>query len=106
MFRLGSFLMMIVLTAPMVRECCLPVQHSFPCHEQKHTDDITCDANPQAVTVSKSALDVRISLAFDMLRLHQATPASASAIGQIPARAGLDASPPTDIYFRTGALLI
>jgi hypothetical protein len=106
MFRLGSFLMMIVLTAPMVRDCCLPVTHSFPCHEQKHTDDITCDVNLQAITVTKPALAVGLSLAFDRAAFHQAMPELASAIRQIPLRTGLNASPPTDIYIRTGALLI
>jgi hypothetical protein len=106
MLRLGSFLMMIVLTAPMVRDCCVPIQHVFPCHEQGQTDDITCNANLQAITVNKPALDVRLSLAFDMPMLHQATPALASAILQIPTGTGRDNTPPTDIYIRTGALLI
>jgi hypothetical protein len=98
--------MMIVLTAPMVRDCCLPVQHSFPCHEQKHTDDITCDANLQAITANKPTLAFRLSLAFDMPVLHQARPTLPSAIQQIPTRTGHEAAPPTDIYIRTRALLI
>ena len=106
MFQLGSLLMMIVLTAPMVRDCCLPVTHSLPCHEQKHTGDITCDPNLLATTVNKPPLADRLSLALEMLALHQASRSLATPIRQIPPRIGPDDSPPIDLYIRTGALLI
>jgi hypothetical protein len=106
MFRLGSFLMMIVLAAPMVRECCLPIVHAFPCHESKPTDDITCSASLQAIAETKAATGIRPSPVLVLPALYPVSLAFAVAELRTSARTDLNPSPPIDIYIRTGALLI
>jgi hypothetical protein len=54
--RLGSLLTILLLVAPTVRDCCLPVAQSQPCHESKHHTDVTCSAVRQAIADNKEAV--------------------------------------------------
>jgi hypothetical protein len=62
MLRVCSFLMMILLTTPIVRDCCLPVTQVSPCHESKHTDDEKCFSNQQATAETKGVVAFKITL--------------------------------------------
>ena len=57
MSRLGIVLLMLLMTWPMVRDCCLPVTHNLPCHESKPkpTDASTCFSTQEAIAETKSA---------------------------------------------------
>src|SRR5437667_11912671 len=57
MSRLGTVLLMLLMTWPMVRDCCLPVTHNLPCHESKpkHADDATCFSTQEAIAETKTA---------------------------------------------------
>ncbi len=57
MSQVGTVLLMLLMTWPMVRDCCLPVTHSLPCHESKPkpTDDATCFSTQEAIAESKAA---------------------------------------------------
>jgi hypothetical protein len=106
MWRFGSLLTMLLLTAPMVRDCCLPVTHSLPCHGARHTDDVTCSSNAQAIAESKPALGVYVSV-----QSHAGVAGDAHSTTFPQVRWMADgiihtAIPATDIYLHTGALLI
>ena len=107
MLRVGSFLMMVLLAAPMVRDCCLPVTHSLPCHESKHADDEDCFSNQQAIAETKSVAAVTIALDHwfpSVAVLHSGCfPVVRDAAYEV-ARTRLHDG--TDLYLRTGALLI
>src|SRR5215510_11890259 len=64
MLRLGSLVMVFLVTVPMVRDCCLPVTQRLPCHETQHTDDVTCFSNQQAIAETKTALGVSSSIDY------------------------------------------
>ena len=57
MSRLGIVLLMLLMTWPMVRDCCLPVTHNLPCHESKPkpADDATCFSTQEAIAETKTA---------------------------------------------------
>jgi hypothetical protein len=107
MTRLGALLIILFLIAPMVRECCLPVTPTLPCHETRHADDLSCASNQPAIAVTKAAVGMGPSLlCYDL-------PATLDAKSAFPARHGWMAdnvtpspTPPSDLYLRTGALLI
>src|SRR5437773_11188255 len=78
MLRIGSLLMMILLTAPIVRDCCLPIAAPLPCH-QSHRDsrpasDMSCAATLQAVSETKAGMTIKHWIVF---RLPGAAPESA-----------------------------
>jgi hypothetical protein len=105
MLRLGSLLMMILLTAPMVRDCCLPVAHVLPCHESKQRDDVTCFTTLQAIAETKTALaasslDHRDAIADDAIFVVLTQ--TRRALGRVRLAPTLA----SDIYLRTCALLI
>jgi len=106
MLRITSFVMMILLTAPMVRECCLPVTHALPCHESKQTDDVTCASNQQAITESKTVAALRSSIVSTQPVTNFAAPERITEIRAAENVFEVAYPPPTDIYLRTGALLI
>src|SRR5438046_8915270 len=56
MSRLGTVLLMLLMTWPMVRDCCLPVTHALPCHESQPepTDDTTCFSTQEASAATKT----------------------------------------------------
>src|SRR5262249_34678941 len=68
MLRLGSLLMIFLVTVPLARDCCLALAQLPPCHESKHTDDVTCFSNQQAIetktALPDSAIDYRCAI-FD-----------------------------------------
>ena len=106
MLRIGSFLMMVLLTAPMVRDCCLPVTHALPCHQSNHSAEVSCFAEPQAIAETKSNAAIRFSVEYEL-------PADNAPFSPVfdpmlcaAHAAGLCALAITDIYLRTGALLI
>jgi hypothetical protein len=106
MRRFGLVLMMLVLIWPMVRDCCLSVTHSLPCHGSKHTEDVACASNQQAIAEAKAALTAKY---FAGYRLPIADCSYSGALAHV--RSVVDATaagsaPTTDIYLRTGALLI
>jgi len=107
MLRVGSFLMMILLAAPMVRDCCLPITHALPCHESKPADDEACFSNQQAIAATKDIAAFKIAIdhwfpsaavihseGFPELR------DAAREVARAHSRDGID------LYLRTGALLI
>jgi hypothetical protein len=103
----GSFLMMFVLAVPMVRDCCLPVIHSGPpCHESTHRDDATCASNEQAVAETKTTLVVSSSIEHTRPIVDLADPGTVQRIRLTADAFGFVYTPTTDIYLRTGALLI
>jgi hypothetical protein len=106
MLRLGSILLIFLLTVPIVRDCCLPVIHTPQCHESKRTDDVTCSASEQAITETKAAFarnttsDCELPVAdetyFGVLTCTRSAPTPITAL----------IIPSFDLYLRTGALLI
>jgi hypothetical protein len=105
MLRFGSLLMIFLVTVPLARDCCLPVAQLPPCHESKHTDDVTCLSNQQAIAETKTALpdssiDNRCAISDDPIS------AILTQIQRAPDRVTLLLIPTADIYLRTGALLI
>ena len=97
--------MLVVLAFPMVRECCLPVTRALPCHETKHTVDLTCYSNQQVIE-TKLALGLGSSGPYET----PIAPEKVFAFGldnrKISTTSVFDLTSPSDIYLRTGALLI
>lgn len=104
-FRIGTFAMMLLLGAPMVRDCCLPLTSAPPCHPSKQTDDMTCASSLQAITQNKAAA-VRLFVADRLPVTCGAESMLLPAVSR-PLEKNT-ASPPLlrDLYLRTGALLI
>src|SRR5688572_8099901 len=104
MLRFGSFLMMLLLTVPIVRECCLPVAHTPPCHQSKQADEVTCYSE-QAVTETKTFFsgDARME---SHVRNADAMPAILPNVCGQTNRIVLTSLPAIHIYLRTSALLI
>ena len=105
MVRLGSLLMIFLVTVPLARDCCLPVAQLPPCHESKHTDDVTCFSNHQAIAETKTALldssiDHRCGISNDPISAILTQIQSASA------RVTLVSTPTDDICLRIRVLLI
>jgi len=107
MFRLGSLLMMVLLTVPIVRDCCLPVVHTPQCNDSNRTEDVTCSSNQQAITETRAdvalnaAVDCEISIAANM---YSAMPTHTRSAAERIATAATPATP--DLYLRNGVLLI
>jgi hypothetical protein len=83
----------------------MPVAPLPPCHESKHTDDVTCFSNQQAIAETKTALadsciDHRCAISDDPIS------AILPQIQRASDRATVLPTPTGDIYLRTGALLI
>jgi len=107
LFRIASFAMMFIVTAPMVRDCCLPLTTPPPCHQSSHRDDLTCASNLQAITKSKTANAFRLSVSFNDLpvALHSGLAVSPTP-SQLCEQATAWLPPPIDLYLRAGVLLI
>ena len=108
MTRLSSLSIILFLIMPMVRECCLPVTPTLPCHETRRTDDLSCTSNQQAIFEGKAAPDMRATvLWYDLPAMHLAIPAVVPPLHVWVAEDITTYSPPpSDLYLRTGALLI
>jgi hypothetical protein len=107
MTRSGALLIVLFLIAPMMRECCLPVIPSLPCHETKQTDDLSCASNQQAIAEANAAIRMRPSLqCSDLPTTHDAKSALPAAHGWVANKTTPSPTPPGDLYLRTGALLI
>jgi hypothetical protein len=98
--------MVVVLTAPLARECCLPVTQASLCHETKQNSDLTCSSNPQAIAVTKVALGLGLSRPYEAAIASEATFAFVLNNRVVSTTRGFGPTPPSDIYLRTGALLI
>jgi hypothetical protein len=107
MLRVGSFLMVILVTTPMVRDCCLPVTQVSSCHESKHTDDEKCFSNQQAIAETKGAVAFKITLDHwfpsDGILHPGDLPLVRLAAYEVARAHPLDGM---DLYLHTGALLI
>ena len=106
MFRVVSVLMMLLVGMPFVRDCCLPVTHSLPCHESKHTDDTTCASGQQAIAATKTALGISSSIEYVVQVANAAKSAILTRVRRSLEMDALAARPAIDIYLRTGTLLI
>jgi hypothetical protein len=60
MLRVNSILMVILLAAPMVSDCCLPQPPPFD--ESKHSDDDGCFWSEQAIVETKETVAARITI--------------------------------------------
>jgi len=107
MTRLGALLIILFLIAPMVGECCLPVTPTLPCHGTRHTEDLSCASNQQAIAETKAAIDKGPSLpSFELPITHAAKLALLQTRGPIAENVTPSPTPPTDLYLLTCALLI
>jgi hypothetical protein len=105
MFRLSSLMMILVMTAPMARDCCFEVTYVPPCHESRHTENVTCP-DQQAVAESKVALGVTSSEWIDLVTIHYPKPDAFLLNGPAVDKVAPLPMPSSDLYLRTGALLI
>jgi hypothetical protein len=106
LLRLGSLVMVFLVTVPMVRDCCLPVTQRLPCHETQHTDDVACFSNQQAIAETKTALSVSSSIDYQCPIADDAKSAIFTQIRCASDTVTLVPIPTVDIYLRTGALLV
>lgn len=106
MLRLGSLVIVFLVTVPMIRDCCLPVTQRLACHEARHTDDVTCFSNQQAIAETKTALGVSSSIDYQCPFADDTKSAIVTQIRRASDRVTLAPIPRVDIYLRTGALLI
>ena len=106
MFKLGSILMMFLLTVPTVRDCCLPLVHTPQCHESKRTDDVTCSANAPAIAETKAAIGSNTTLDCAFRINEDVQSAVLNQIRSTPDGVPVTTIPTPDLYLRTGALLI
>jgi hypothetical protein len=101
-----SFLILIVLIAPMVRDCCLPVIHNLPCHESKHADDEACFWSQQAIPQAKGTIAYQMTVEYrlpSIVLFSQYLTTIRYFANRVLLLARQDG---TDLYLRTGALLI
>lgn len=107
LFRIVSFAMMFVVAGPMVRDCCLPLTNLPPCHHSKHTDDLTCASNLQAITENKTTYVLRVSVpSCDLPVAPPAGGAVSAMTSQASEQTTASLPPPIELYLRTRALLI
>ena len=106
MFRVASLLMMLVLAMPMLRECCLPTAQALPCHESKDTNDVTCSSNVQAVTESKATAAFIAAHHYEYRLADNPIPALLTQSRCVAKRTAVPTIPASDLYLRTGVLLI
>src|SRR5262245_31950929 len=64
MVRFGSLLVIVLLTVPMVRECCLPPAQVLPCHGTSQSADESCILNEQAIIQSNNSVPASCTAAF------------------------------------------
>ncbi len=104
--RFGSLLMILLLGVPLVRDCCLPIAHSLPCHESKQSVDAACSALLQAIAEPKTTIGGNSS--FDYVVPDENATQSAIIV-QVQSSLDHATFAPrliADIYLRTHALLI
>jgi len=107
MFRLGSLLMIALLTVPIVRDCCLPVVHTPQCHESKRTEDVTCSSNQQAITETRPGIALNAAVDCELRTADDMNSAVLTHTRCAADRIDSAAAPPvSDLYLLTGALLI
>ena len=99
--------MIALLTVPIVRDCCLPVVHTPRCHESKRTDDVTCSSNQQAITETRADIALNAAVDCELRSADNMNPAVRTHTRCAADRIAIAATPPSsDLYLRTGALLI
>ncbi len=99
-------LLIVLLTAPMIRECCLPVTQASPCHETKHTEDVTCSSNQQALAPSQAVLGAGSFSDWELPLMHDGKSSLLTLAREVQRSIALDPTPRNDIYLETCALLI
>lgn len=103
-----TILMAVVLTVPMLRECCLPVivLHPADCHHSSETGNESCSWSQEATAENRSILPPNIS-AEGQVALAGVTPYTnhGSAVRVAQYSVPVEAFTPS-LYLRTGALLI
>ena len=102
-FRIGSVLIILLLTAPMVCDSCLLITHTLPCYGSKH-NVATCSAGRQAIAETKAAATTPIDSQFYVP--VGPNPALTVVRYVITERVASTPLPANDIYLRTGTLLI
>ena len=102
--RLGSLLTILLLVAPTVRDCCLPVTQSQPCHESKHHNEVTCSAVRQTIADNKEAVTTPVQGQFYIAA--DPIPTTLTEVRCAIHRAVSMPLPENDIYLRIGTLLI
>jgi hypothetical protein len=104
MVRLGSFLMIVLLATPMARQCCLPSVQVPSCHGANTTGDEPCVSNQQVVVQPSSDNTDQ----FGKIESFSSDTYLRDSVACLACAADTVAVPHliTDIYLRTGALLI
>ena len=106
MVKLGSLLMVFLLTVPIVRDCCLPVVHTPQCHESRRIDDVTCSSNQQAIAETKTAFTGNTLLDCELRIPGDVFAAVLADSRHVADRTAGPAITTPDLCLRTGALLI
>lgn len=103
---LGSFLMIVFLAFPMMRDCCLPVAQVLPCHESTQMDDQACVTNQLAIIgmktklVAESKVEYRFPVALGYSEPFAPTGHPTERVAFLAPTYAID------ICLRTGSLLI
>jgi hypothetical protein len=102
--RIGSMLMILFLSAPMVCGSCLIVTQTVMCHGPQHDEGVTCYVAQQAVAATKAVAAATPSLNQDYIVVAPA--AVLGTVRHVSEPTTLAPLPSNDIYLRTGSLLI
>jgi hypothetical protein len=101
--RVGSMLMILLLTASMVCDSCLLITHTLPCHGANR-NAVTCSAGQQAIAETKAASN---PIESQFYIPGNPNPAALTVVRSIiTERVTLAPLPANDVYLRTSTLLI
>jgi len=103
MLRFSSLLVIVLLTVPTVRECCLPPAQVLPCHGSNPGTDEPCVVNQQAIIpIHSDAASFVAVFPFPIIVNRADSNPAADLAGQL-----IFPHPfISDINLRTGAFLI
>ena len=103
--RIGSMLMILFLSAPIVCDACLPVIQPPPCHGPQHDDGLTCNIGLQAVAAAKTTAAAAPGFNQDYIVIAP-TAAVLATVRHVSIPTTPASLPSNDIYLRTGSLRI
>ena len=103
--RIGSMLMILFLSAPIVCDACLPVIQPPPCHGPQHDEGLICNVGQQAVAAAKTVAAANPGLNQDYIAVAPAA-ALLTAVQRVSDPTTPASLPSNDIYLRTGSLRI
>ena len=107
MRRTGWLFMLLILAVPMLRECCLPVvTHPSHCQESKQADSESCYSGQAAITESRTALAVSLSIDHGFPASHVWNSDGFGSASPAANKLTFAHTQTIDLYLRTGALLI